>query len=76
MMPVSAPEIFEHTLPQHVYPQLSLSLADMVRSVPGVAKLLTSVEVGAMVPETQRFTVLTSKALVPWSMKRRKLNSS
>lgn len=61
-MPVSAPEIFEHTLPQHVYPQLSLSLADMVRSVPGVAKLLTSVEVGAMVPETQRFTVLTSKS--------------
>ncbi|UJB68339.1 GAF domain-containing protein [Acaryochloris sp. 'Moss Beach'] len=61
-MPVSAPEIFEHTLPQHVYPQLGSSLVDMVRSIPGVAKLLTSIDVGVLVPETQRFTVLTSKS--------------
>ncbi len=61
-MPVSAPEIFEHTLPQHVYPQLSLSLADMMRSIPGVAKLLTSLDVRGIVPETQQFTVLTSKS--------------
>ncbi|WP_299491094.1 ATP-binding protein [Acaryochloris sp. IP29b_bin.137] len=61
-MPVSAPEIFEHTLPHHVYPQLSSSLADMVRFIPGAAKLLNHLEVEAIVHKTQRFTVLTSKS--------------
>ena len=61
-MPVSAPEIFEQTLPTTIYPQLSLSLANMMRLIPGVAKLITEAELVNISERPKRFTVLTSKS--------------
>lgn len=62
MMPVSAPEIFEQTLPTTLYPQLSLSLTNMVRLIPGVSKLLTEADFVDISIELHPFTVLTSKS--------------
>lgn len=61
-MPVSAPELLEQTLPNTVYPQLSLSIANMVRFVPGVTKLLTDTDLPEISERLSRFTVLTSKS--------------
>lgn len=61
-MPVSAPELFEKTLPNTVYPQLSLSLANMMRYIPGVARLMTEAELVDLGEEVKCFTVLTSKS--------------
>ncbi|NJK30053.1 MAG: GAF domain-containing protein [Acaryochloris sp. SU_5_25] len=61
-MPVSATELFEQTLPNHIYPQLSLALANLQEFIPGVAKLLSEDDLLNVIPEVKRFTVLTSKS--------------
>jgi two-component system sensor histidine kinase/response regulator len=61
-MPVSALELFEQTLPNHVYPQLSLALANLREFIPGVAKLLSEADLVNGMPAVKRFTVLTSKS--------------
>ncbi|NJM67553.1 MAG: GAF domain-containing protein [Acaryochloris sp. RU_4_1] len=61
-MPVSALELFEQTLPNHIYPQLSLALANLREFIPGVAKLLSEADLLNGMPEVKRFTVLTSKS--------------
>lgn len=60
-MPISVPEICEQMLPSTVYPQLSLSLVNMVPFIPGVVKLMTNTEPIDIGEGSKRFTVLTSK---------------